>query len=50
MTMHRAIYSRGGIDCMCQEKKEEEDSLELKTASMYHDNNLTNKPIRAKKD
>ena len=35
MTMHKALHLRDGIDYMCQEKKEEEDTPALNIAWMH---------------
>ena len=35
ITMHKALYSKDDIDCMCPEKKEEEDLPAFKIASMH---------------
>ena len=35
MMMNKALYPTDDIDCMCQEKKEEEDLPALKTVLMH---------------
>ena len=39
MTMHKALHRRDDVDRLCQEKKEDEDLSELKTALTHRDNN-----------
>ena len=36
--MHKTLYPRDNIDCMCQENKEDKESLAFKIASMQQYN------------
>ena len=40
MTMHKALYPSDDVDCMCQEKKKEEDLRALKIVRMNQNKDL----------